>query len=98
VRNYWGYLGDRDGETLRETFNRALTNNSALVQIVTWNDFGEGTTIEPTKEYGFRDLCLIQDYAARSLTLNVLCAPIAWHPSSGFTISAATLPPTLCWL
>lgn len=61
VRNYWGYLGDRNGETLRETFNRGLTNNSALVQIVTWNDFGEGTTIEPTKEYGFRDLCLIQD-------------------------------------
>ena len=61
VRNYWGYLGDREGETLRETLNRALTNNSALVQLVTWNDFGEGTAIEPTKEYGFRDLYLIQD-------------------------------------
>jgi hypothetical protein len=61
VRNYWGYLGDRNGETLRETLNRALTNNSALVQIVTWNDFGEGTMIEPTKEYGFRNLYLIQD-------------------------------------
>ena len=61
VRDYWGYLGDRNGETLRESLNRALTNNSALIQIVTWNDFGEGTTIEPTTEYGFRDLCLIQD-------------------------------------
>jgi len=60
VRNYWGYLGDRDGETLRETLNRALTNNSAVVQMVTWNDFGEGTAIEPTREYGFRDLQLIQ--------------------------------------
>lgn len=60
TRNYWGYLGDHDGNTLRETLNRALTNNSALVQIVTWNDFGEGTTIEPTREYGFRDLQLIQ--------------------------------------
>ncbi|HWF19890.1 MAG TPA: glycoside hydrolase family 71/99-like protein [Verrucomicrobiae bacterium] len=67
VRNYWGYLGDRDGETLRENFNRALTNNSALVQIVTWNDFGEGTTIEPTKEYGFRDLCMIQDLCRQKL-------------------------------
>jgi Glycosyl hydrolase family 99 len=67
VRNYWGYLGDRDGETLRENLNRALTNNSALVQIVTWNDFGEGTTIEPTKEYGFRDLCLVQDLCRRNL-------------------------------
>ncbi len=61
VRNYWGYLGDRNGETLRESLNRALANKSALVQIVTWNDFGEGTTIEPTKEYGFRDLNLVQD-------------------------------------
>ena len=61
TRDYWGYLGDRNGETLRETLNRALTNNSAFVQIVTWNDFGEGTTVEPTEEYGFRDLRLIQD-------------------------------------
>jgi hypothetical protein len=29
--------------------------------MVTWNDFGEGTAIEPTREYGFRDLHLIQD-------------------------------------
>lgn len=65
VRNYWGYLGDRNGETLRESLNRALANNSALVQIVTWNDFGEGTTIEPTKEYGFRDLNVIQDLCHR---------------------------------
>jgi hypothetical protein len=68
TRNYWGYLGDRNGQTLRETLNRALTNNSALVQIVTWNDFGEGTTIEPTKEYGFRDLCLIQDLCRQKST------------------------------
>lgn len=69
VRNYWGYLGDRNGENLRENLNRALTNHSALVQIVTWNDFGEGTTIEPTKEYGFRDLCLIQDLCRQQLCL-----------------------------
>ncbi len=67
VRNYWGYLGDRNGETLRETLNRALTNNSALVQIVTWNDFGEGTAIEPTKEYGFRDLYLVQGLCRQKL-------------------------------
>lgn len=67
VRNYWGYLGDRSGETFRENLNRALTNNSALVQIVTWNDFGEGTTIEPTKECGFRDLNLIRDLCRQKL-------------------------------
>lgn len=61
VRDYWGYLGDRKGEMLRMTLTRALTNNSALAQIVTWNDFGEGTVVEPTSEYGYRDLGIIQD-------------------------------------
>jgi hypothetical protein len=61
VRNYWGYLGDRHGDTLRETLSRALTNSSTIVQIVTWNDFGEGSMVEPTAEYGFRDLGVIQD-------------------------------------
>jgi len=61
VRNYWGYLGDRQGDVLRETLNRALTNSSAIAQIVTWNDYGEGTMVEPTREYGYRDLGIIQD-------------------------------------
>ena len=42
------YLDDANGNTLASTLRRAMTNNSALVQIVTWNDFGEGTIVEPT--------------------------------------------------
>ena len=61
VRNYWGYLGDKKGEILRATLGRAMTNNSFMAQIVTWNDFGEGTVVEPTVEYGYRDLGVIQD-------------------------------------
>jgi hypothetical protein len=61
VRNYWGYLGDRHGDTLRETLGRGMTNSSGIVQVVTWNDFGEGTMVEPTKEYGYRDLGIIQE-------------------------------------
>ena len=60
MRNY-GYLGDRHGDTLRETLSRGMTNSSAIVQIATWNEFGEGTMVEPTQEYGFRDLGIIQD-------------------------------------
>lgn len=62
VRNYWGYLGDQKGAILRRTLGRALTNDSFMAQIVTWNDFGEGTMVEPTTEYGYRDLGVIQDY------------------------------------
>jgi len=61
VRNYWGYLGDRHGDTLRETLSHGMTNSSAIVQIVTWNDFGEGSMVEPTEEYGFRDLGIVQE-------------------------------------
>jgi hypothetical protein len=68
--NYLGYLGDHHGDTLRETLSRGMTNSSAMVQIVTWNDFGEGTMVEPTQEYGYRDLGIIQDYRRRYLEPN----------------------------
>jgi hypothetical protein len=29
--------------------------------VVTWNDFGEGSVVEPTQEYGYRDLGMLQD-------------------------------------
>ena len=67
VRNYWGYLGDRHGDTLRETLSRGMTNSSAIVQVVTWNDFGEGSMVEPTQEYGCRDLGIIQDFRRQYL-------------------------------
>jgi hypothetical protein len=73
----YGYLDDQRGNTLRETLGWAMTNTSAIVQIATWNDFGEGTIIEPTvndvsgcalidtnqptTEYGYTDLGIIQD-------------------------------------
>jgi hypothetical protein len=67
VRNYWGYLGDRGSDTFRETLGRGMTNSSAMVQVVTWNDFGEGTMVEPTREYGYRDLGIIQDFRRQYL-------------------------------
>jgi hypothetical protein len=57
----YGYLDDTNGSILTSTLTRAMTNKSAVVQIVTWNDFGEGTVVEPTKDYGYRDLGIVQD-------------------------------------
>jgi hypothetical protein len=56
-----GYLDDANGSTFTNTLARAMTNNSAIVQIVTWNDFGEGTIVEPTVDYGYRDLGIVQN-------------------------------------
>ncbi len=65
-----GYLDDRNGDTLRETTTRAMTNNCAFIQMVTWNDFGEGTIIEPTVDYGYRDLGLLQDFRRQYMQTN----------------------------
>ena len=49
-----GYLDARNGDTFRHTLGRAMASGNPLVQIATWNDFGEGTCIEPSREYGYR--------------------------------------------
>lgn len=56
----YGYLDDADGGTLTNTLARACTNNSAFIQVATWNDYGEGTIVEPTLDYGYRDLGIVQ--------------------------------------
>lgn len=33
------------------------------LQISTWNDYGEGTTIEPTREYGYKYLTMLQQFS-----------------------------------
>ncbi|MBC7000393.1 glycoside hydrolase family 71/99-like protein [Cytophaga sp. FL35] len=49
-------------ETFRETLFLNHHEDSEFVQLITWNDFGEGTMIEPTLEFGFDYLIEIQDY------------------------------------
>lgn len=61
-----GYLDPRNGETLRHNLGRAVASGSPIVQVATWNDFGEGTCIEPTREHGYRYLEAIQDARRRS--------------------------------
>ncbi len=70
----YGYLDDQSGNTLKETLSRAMTNASAIIQVATWNDYGEGTIIEPTvtgteptTEYGYTDLGVIQDFRRQYL-------------------------------
>jgi len=60
-----GRLDARHGETFRHTLGRAVASGSPLIQVATWNDFGEGTCVEPTREHGYRDLEAIQDARRR---------------------------------
>ncbi len=50
----------RDGLTMEETLRTCLEGPWPLVQLVTWNDYGEGTMIEPTHEFGYLFLEIIQ--------------------------------------
>src|SRR2546422_475823 len=50
----------RDGKTLQETLEVGMEGPWPLIQLVTWNDFGEGTMIEPTHEFGYTFLEIVQ--------------------------------------
>ena len=60
VQESYPHLPDDQGRTFAMTFERALKSGAPLVQIATWNDWGEGTIVEPSREFGYRDLETIQ--------------------------------------
>ncbi|MDR0375723.1 MAG: hypothetical protein LBH85_08380 [Treponema sp.] len=60
-QNSYGDLAYADGETFKLTFKAALDSRPDIIQIATWNDYGEGTVIEPTVERGYRELEYVQD-------------------------------------
>ncbi len=49
--------------TLQQTLALAAKSGSSILQLTTWNDFGEGTMLEPTLEFNFSFLEIIQQYA-----------------------------------
>jgi glycosyl hydrolase family 99 len=72
----WGdvprYIDRQDGLIYAQTWESALRDQAerkresvSWVQIVTWNDWNEGTEIEPSQEYGYDYLEATQRYAAR---------------------------------
>jgi glycoprotein endo-alpha-1,2-mannosidase len=66
------YVDRQDGEVYSKTWEYALSDEQnrqqespSWVQIVTWNDWNEGSQVEPAEEYGRRYLEATQQYAAR---------------------------------
>ena len=56
----YGFIDYREGKTFSESFDQAMKSGAPIVQIATWNDYGEGTGIEPAAERSLRDLEVIQ--------------------------------------
>jgi len=69
VHKSWGELADNSGRTFETTLERALRSSAKIIQIATWNDWGEGTQIEPSVEYGYRDLEAVQRRATHDRNL-----------------------------
>jgi len=57
----YGFLDARDGRTFRLTLQTALDHQPEMIQLITWNDYGEGTVIEPTVEFEYRYLEILQE-------------------------------------
>jgi hypothetical protein len=89
----YGHLDDMDGTVFGQTLELAQKNATHLTQIITWNDYGEGTMIEPTVEFGYRYVEEIQenqrgwagtalDYGPADLRLPVLLYQLRqWGPN-----------------
>lgn len=58
----YGFLPDHDGRTIEAAFARARIHQPAFVQLVTWNDWQEGTALEPSKEKGYYWLLKLQQH------------------------------------
>ena len=55
-----GHLDYDNGAVFDLTWKKAIAFDPQIIQIVTWNDYGEGTIIEPTMERGYRELEYLQ--------------------------------------
>ena len=77
------YIPHNGGATLRETIALAVEHKSkvAMIQVATWNDYGEGTMVEPTLEFGLApllDLQAVRHGAGRATACR--CDRVQTHP------------------
>jgi hypothetical protein len=56
----YGSIADQNGQMFMNTFVDCITSGNSIIQIATWNDWQEGTIIEPSVEFQYRDLDSIQ--------------------------------------
>jgi hypothetical protein len=55
----WG-LPYNGTSTFGQTLGMATGSSAGYIQLATWNDYGEGTMIEPTREFGYGFLTTLQ--------------------------------------
>jgi hypothetical protein len=59
------YAEARNTETLRAAWGRSISDDADMVQLVTWNDYSEGTSIAPSVGHGSAFLDISSYYASK---------------------------------
>ncbi len=77
VEGNWGSsplapIAHENGALLGRLLDMARAQGVDWLQLITWNDFGEGTMIEPTKEFGYTFLNKVQSFAGVSYSTATL--------------------------
>ncbi|MEZ0345291.1 MAG: endo-1,3-alpha-glucanase family glycosylhydrolase [Infirmifilum sp.] len=65
IRQPGGYVPRDGGAYYRKTWEAALASDPDMILICTWNEWHEGTEVEPSREYGFEYLRITREYASR---------------------------------
>jgi len=89
-----GYLDRRGGLTYRDYWEAALSKNPDGVLITSWNEWHEGTEIEPSVEFGFTYTNLTRQYTSlfkgatqtttsSSLNVQTDLPNVVRHPGAG---------------
>ncbi len=68
------YIDHSNGQVWRNLLQKALDNKQHIkfLQLITWNDFGEGTIIEPTREFGYSYLEELQQFTGLDYDISQL--------------------------
>lgn len=100
----WAWNADKPRVSRREglsmlygSFQNAFTGDPELIQVVTWNDFNEGTVMEPTRENGFWYLDALATWWAerkgrRAADLSALRQPFLHYTETCSPAEKAELP------
>lgn len=74
TNNDW-VINNNGTQVFNETLMLTDASAAEFIQLITWNDFGEGTMIEPTNEFGFSYLEQVQSYTGVPYTYDDLQLP-----------------------
>jgi hypothetical protein len=79
----WGntlfVINNNGTATLQNCLNLAKASGTNYLQLITWNDYGEGTMIEPTLDFNFTFLQTIQQYTGVPYTVTELQLIYKWY-------------------